>query len=204
MYPRLTLDLDAVTHATRTLAAQLLASGIELGGVTKAIDGEPAVGQAMLEAGCTGLADSRLPALVRLAAQALAPLTLLRAPQPGEVAAAAQVADRVMLCDTATAQALGERAPGLPIEVLLTVDLGDRRGAAERLAVERVWRNLVNDSLVRARQILAAGVNHSQALFSWAWSIRLRQESRNRLGAKSHDWLAESRLDISARHFGQC
>jgi predicted amino acid racemase len=32
-----------------------------------------------------------------------------------------------MLCDTATAQALGERAPGLPIEVLLTVDLGDRR-----------------------------------------------------------------------------
>ena len=127
MYPRLTLDLDAVTHATQTLAARLLASGIELVGVTKAVDGEPAVGQAMLEAGCTGLADSRLPALVRLAAQALAPLTLLRAPQPGEVAAAAQVADRVMLCDTATAQALGERAPELPIEVLLTVDVGDRR-----------------------------------------------------------------------------
>jgi predicted amino acid racemase len=32
-----------------------------------------------------------------------------------------------MLCDAATARALGEHAPGLPIEVLLTVDLGDRR-----------------------------------------------------------------------------
>ncbi len=127
MYPRLTLDLDAIGHAARTLAERLLGRGIELVGVTKAVDGEPAVGQAMLEAGCAGLADSRLPALARLAAQALAPLTLLRAPQPHEVTEAAQVADRVLLCDPATAAALGEHAPGSPIELLLTVDLGDRR-----------------------------------------------------------------------------
>jgi len=127
MYPQLTLDLDAIGHAAKTLAERLLARGIELVGVTKAVDGEPAVGQTLLEAGCAGLADSRLPALVRLAAHALAPLTLLRAPQPHEVAAAAQVADRVLLCDPATAAALGEHAPGLPVELLLTVDLGDRR-----------------------------------------------------------------------------
>jgi predicted amino acid racemase len=127
MYPQLTFDLDAISHATQTLAERLLSRGIELCGVTKAVDGEPAVGQAMLEAGCAGLADSRLPALVRLAAQALAPLTLLRAPQPHEIAAAAQIADRVLLCDAATATALGEHAPGLPVELLLTVDLGDRR-----------------------------------------------------------------------------
>ncbi len=127
MYPLLTFDLDAIGHATQTLAGRLLSRGIELVGVTKAVDGEPAVGQAMLEAGCTGLADSRLPALVRLAAHALAPLTLLRAPQPDEIAAAAQIADRVLLCDAATAAALGEHAPGLPVELLLTVDLGDRR-----------------------------------------------------------------------------
>ncbi len=95
--------------------------------MTKAVDGEPAVGQAMLEAGCAGLADSRLPALVRLAAHALAPLTLLRAPDPRDVATAAQVADRVLLCDPGTAEQLGRHAPGLPIELLLTVDLGDRR-----------------------------------------------------------------------------
>lgn len=127
MYPRITFDLDAIGHATQTLAERLLARGIELVGVTKAVDGEPAVGQAMLEAGCAGLADSRLPALVRLAAHALAPLTLLRAPQAHEIAAAAQIADRVLLCDPASAAALGEHAPGLPVELLLTVDLGDRR-----------------------------------------------------------------------------
>jgi predicted amino acid racemase len=127
MHPQLTLDLDAIGSATCTLAERLLAGGIELVGVTKAVDGEPAVGQTMLEAGCAGLADSRLPALVRLAAHALGPLTLLRAPQPHEAAAAAQVADRVLLCDPATAAALGEHAPGLPVELLLTVDLGDRR-----------------------------------------------------------------------------
>jgi predicted amino acid racemase len=39
----------------------------------------------------------------------------------------AQVADRVLLSRPEIARALGERAPGHPIEVLLTVDLGDRR-----------------------------------------------------------------------------
>ena len=127
MYPQLTLDLDAVSAATGLLAARLLAQGIELVGVTKAVDGEPLIGQAMLEAGAAGLADSRLPALVRLAAQALAPLTLLRPPQPHELVEVAQVADRVTLTDPDAARALGEHAPGLPIELLLAVDLGDRR-----------------------------------------------------------------------------
>ncbi|HMK92919.1 MAG TPA: alanine racemase [Thermoleophilia bacterium] len=143
MYPQLTFDLDAVSTATGLLAARLLAQGIELVGVTKALDGEPLIGQAMLEAGAAGLADSRLPALVRLAAQALAPLTLLRSPQPHELVETAQVADRVTLTDPEAARTLGEHAPGLPIELLLAVDLGDRRegvlpdeagAAARRLA----------------------------------------------------------------------
>lgn len=127
MYPELTIDVDVIAANTRTIAESLLAGGIELTGVTKVVDGEPLIGAAMLEAGCVGLADSRLPALVRLAATALAPLTLIRAPQPDEIQAAAQVADRVLLSDPATARRLGEQAPGYPVEILLTVDLGDRR-----------------------------------------------------------------------------
>ncbi len=126
-YPRLELSLSVVRANTGALAERLLASGIELTGVTKAVDGEPRVGEAMLEAGAAGLADSRLAALTRLAAHALAPLTLIRTPQPDEVEAAAQIADRVLLSDPGAARALGERAPGAPIEILLTVDLGDRR-----------------------------------------------------------------------------
>ncbi len=125
--PRLTIDLDAVAANAAALAARLLTAGLTLVGVTKAVDGEPSVGRAMLEAGAAGLADSRLPALTRLAAHALAPLTLIRPPQRDELEMAAQVADRVVLSDVATAQGLGAHAPGSPLEVLLAVDLGDRR-----------------------------------------------------------------------------
>jgi len=126
-HPTLTVDLDAVTENTRLLAARLRSDGFTLVGVTKCLDGEPRVGQALLEAGCAGLADSRLPALTRLAAAALGPLTLIRAPQPDELEAVAHVADRVLLSDVETARGLGGYAAGSPVEVLLTVDLGDRR-----------------------------------------------------------------------------
>jgi ornithine racemase len=126
-YPRLNMSLSTVVDNSRRLAARLLEDGIALVGVTKAVDGEPRVGVAMLEGGAAGLADSRLPSLVRLAAHALAPLTLIRPPQPDELEDVAQVADRVLLSDVAAARVLGEHAPGGPIEILLTLDLGDRR-----------------------------------------------------------------------------
>ena len=67
-YPRLELSLSAVRANTGALTERLLGAGIELTGVTKAVDGEPLVGEAMLEAGAAGLADSRLPRSTRLAA----------------------------------------------------------------------------------------------------------------------------------------
>jgi predicted amino acid racemase len=125
--PRLTIDLDAVAQATERLAADMRARGLTLCAVTKCVDGEPAVGRTMLEAGAAGLADSRLSSLVRLAGQGLGPLTLIRAPQPDELETAAMVADRVLLSDPGAARVLGEHALGAPIQILLTVDLGDRR-----------------------------------------------------------------------------
>ena len=125
--PRLTIDLDAVADATRRLAADLRARGLTLCGVTKCVDGEPAVARVLLEAGCAGLADSRLASLARLAGQGMGPLTLIRAPQWDELVAAAQIAGRVLLSDPGAARVLGEHAPGARVQVLLTVDLGDRR-----------------------------------------------------------------------------
>ena len=58
---------------------------------------------------------------------ALGPRTLIRAPQPDELPALAQIADRVLLSDADAARVLGEHAPGAPMQILLTVDLGDRR-----------------------------------------------------------------------------
>lgn len=127
VYPQVVISLDAVTRSSAALVARAREHGVEIAGVTKAVDGEPLVGQALLDAGCTNLADSRLPALQRLAEAGLGPLTLIRPPQPAEVAACAEVADRVLLSDPATAGALGDLVTGRPLEILLTVDLGDRR-----------------------------------------------------------------------------
>ena len=127
MYPLLTVAIDKIAGVTRTIAEQLRAHDMRLVGVTKAVDGEPAVAQALLQAGCSGLADSRVPAITRLAAHNLGPITLIRSPQPDEIEAVAQLADRVVLSDPAAATALGAAAPGEPIQLLLDVDLGDRR-----------------------------------------------------------------------------
>ena len=63
--PRLTIDLDAVGEATRRLAADLHARGMTLCGVTKCVDGEPAIGQAAVgEAGCAGALPSVMNAVV--------------------------------------------------------------------------------------------------------------------------------------------
>ena len=154
--PRLTIDLDAVAENTRLLAARLLGDGFTLVGVTKCVDGEPLVGQAMLEAGCAGLADSRLPSLMRLAAHALAPLTLIRAPQRGELEEAAQVADRVLLSDVDAARELGRHAPGAPIDLLLTVDLGDRREGVLPDAAPAIARRLAK---LPGTQLVGISVN---------------------------------------------
>ena len=174
--PRVTLDLDAVAESTRRLAVNLLGRGITLVGVTKCVDGEPRVGRAMLEAGCAGLADSRPPALVRLAAQALAPLTLIRAPQMDELEMVAQIADRVMMSDPGAARVLGEHAPGAPIEILLTVDLGDRRegvlpDAAAAVAAELSGLHGVVVAGIAVNFACLSGQLPSQALFEEAEDV---------------------------------
>jgi ornithine racemase len=141
MYPQLTVAIDKIAGVTRTIADQLRANGMELVGVTKAVDGEPAVAEALLRAGCTELADSRLPAITRLAANNLGPITLIRSPQPDELESVAQLVDRVVLSDPGAAEALGAAAPGEPIQLLLGIDLGDRReGVLPEHAVQAAQR----------------------------------------------------------------
>ncbi len=174
--PRLTIDLDAVANATRRLAADLLARGLMLCCVTKCVDGEPTVGRTMLEAGGVGLADSRLPSLVRLARQALGPLTLIRAPQWHELETAAGVVDRVFLSDPGAARVLGEHAPGAPIQILLTVDLGDRRegvlpDAAAAIAADIAGLRGVELAGVAVNFACLSGQLPSQELFRQAEDV---------------------------------
>lgn len=190
--PRLTIDLDAVAAATARLVTDLRARGLTLCGVTKCVDGEPAIGRAMLAAGAAGLADSRLSSLARLAGQELGPLTLIRAPQSGELEAVARVADRVLLSDPGAARVLGEHAPGAPVQVLLTVDLGDRRegvlpDAAPAVAAELAGLPGVGLAGVAVNFACLSGQLPSQGLF---------REAEDVLAAVAHLCAAEPVLSL--------
>ena len=123
----LTIDTATVRNNAAVLSRRLAAQGMALTGVTKSVDGEPAVGAAMLAGGAAGLADSRLPALARLAGAGLGPRLLIRPPQRDELDRALAVADCLMLSDPGTARALSERAGDRGVAILMAVDLGDRR-----------------------------------------------------------------------------
>jgi predicted amino acid racemase len=191
-YPRLTLDVDAIADCSRRLGRRLAAAGYDLMGVTKCVDGEPSIGEAMLSAGCAGLGDSRLPALERLAAHRLGPRALIRAPQPDELDLASRVADRVLLSDPEVARILGERARGTPLEILLTVDLGDRREGV-----------LPDDAACTARRIsrlpgvTLAGISVNFACLSGQLpSAELFRQAEDVLLSLAHECSAEPLLSL--------
>ena len=190
--PRLRVDLDAVAEATGRLTAGLLGRGITLVGVTKCVDGEPAVGRVMLAAGCAGLADSRVPSLLRLAAHGLGPLTLIRAPQTDELEAVARIADRVLLSDAGAARVLGEHASGAPIQILLTVDLGDRREGVLPDAAPAVAAELAG-----LPGIAVAGISVNFACLSGQLpSQELFRQAEDVLGACAGSCLGEPLLSL--------
>lgn len=191
-YPRLTIDLDAVANNTRLLAKRLLDSGFTLVGVTKAVDGEPSLGREMLEAGCAGLADSRLSSLRRLADRALAPLTLTRPPQQAEIAEVAAVADRVLLSDVEVARALGQHAVGALVDVLLTVDLGDRREGVLPHSAPRVAAQLAQ---LPGIQFSGISVNFG-CLCGQLPSVALFRQAEDVLATVAGECAAEPQLSL--------
>ena len=123
----LIIDVAAMRHNVRTLAERLAPQGIEIVGVTKAVDSEPDVARAMLSGGAVMVADSRLTGVARLADHGLGPRLLIRPPQAEELDLAVRTADWVLLSDADTARALSARVRTRPIGVFMVVDMGDRR-----------------------------------------------------------------------------
>lgn len=110
-------------------------------GVTKATCGDPAVAGAMLDAGVAGVGDSRPRNLDRVGDVHDAETTLLRVPRASAAAAVVAAADRSLVSEPAVVERLGAAArrrgesedasefddPGEPHDVVLMVDVGDRR-----------------------------------------------------------------------------
>ena len=149
--PRLEVDLDAVTHNTRTLVDRLAPRGVRVVGVTKAALGSPDLAAAMLAGGATGLGDSRVENLARLRAcgdpvVADARLTLIRSPMPSQVDDVVRLATTSLVTEPRTLDALSAAAlrRGSRHDVVLMVELGDLREgvpAAELVDLARSVRH---------------------------------------------------------------
>lgn len=128
MYPALVTDLKKLKHNTQFLKDKCLANGIEIMTVTKVFCGNQVLAQAMVDAGVTMLADSRVSNLENLK-DIKAEKVLLRLPMISEAAKVVEFADISLNSELTTLKALSEGAiaQGKKHKVILMVDLGDLR-----------------------------------------------------------------------------
>jgi len=127
---RIETDLDKVEQNTRILVDRLAVSDIRVTGITKAVMGSPGVGAAMLRGGASGLGDSRVPNLLRLAGLDPPPLRMLiRSPMLSHVAWVVDVADVSLNTEAVVLAALDRAASkqNRTHAVVLMVELGDLR-----------------------------------------------------------------------------
>jgi predicted amino acid racemase len=128
--PRLEIHLARIEHNATRLVGRLGTRGIAVTAVTKATLGSPEVGRAMLRAGATGLGDSRIENIERLRRAGIdAPMTLIRAPMPSQVARVVASADVSLNSEIDVVEALARsaRQRGTTHGVVLMVELGDLR-----------------------------------------------------------------------------
>ena len=128
--PRLEIDLAKIHHNALTLVENLGGRGISVTAVTKATLGSPEIAKAWLQAGVSGLGDSRVENIRTMrCAHVRAPMTLIRTPmvsQADQVVALADVScntelDVISMLSSAAGKM--NRTHG----ILLMVELGDLR-----------------------------------------------------------------------------
>ena len=128
--PRLEIDLDKIHHNALTLVARLREQGISVTGVTKATLGSPEIANAWLQAGVTGLGDSRIENIGAMRRRHVAAsMTLIRTPmlsQADEVVALADVSCNTEL-EVISKLSRAARKVNRTHGILLMVELGDLR-----------------------------------------------------------------------------
>lgn len=128
--PALIIDLFKVRHNAQVISALCKQHGIQVAGVTKGFCAIPEVAEAMLEGGCTMLADSRVKNLQKLRESHFkVEHLLLRTPMLSEVDEVVQCADISLNSEIGTILALNAAAQRLGIQhkIILMIDVGDLR-----------------------------------------------------------------------------
>jgi predicted amino acid racemase len=128
--PRIEVDLGKIRGNTQTIAGRLGLRGIGVTGVTKAVCGHPAIAQAMLDGGASGLADARISNVQRLRSAGMTgPITLIRTPmisQADEVVQSCEASYNTEMLVIAALAATAIRK-GAVHGIVLMVEMGDQR-----------------------------------------------------------------------------
>ncbi|MHA6324905.1 alanine racemase [Roseivivax sp. CAU 1753] len=128
--PCIEVDLDKIRRNTQTVVRRLGPRGIGVTGVTKAVCGHPAIAQAMLDGGASGLADARISNVQRLRAAGMTgPITLIRTPMLSQADQVIQSCDmsyntEILVISAVAAAAIRNRAVH---GIVLMVEMGDLR-----------------------------------------------------------------------------
>lgn len=128
--PRLEIDSGKIEHNTRTLVGLLSTLGISIAGVTKAALGCPDVARAMLRAGVSALADSRIENIEAMRREGIdAPMWLIRSPMLSQTDRVVRAADLSCNTELSVIASLSRAAgrSGRLHQVVLMVELGDLR-----------------------------------------------------------------------------
>ncbi len=154
--PALIIDLQKIRHNARAVTILCGKYGVQVAAVTKGFCAIPEVAEAMLQGGCTMLADSRMKNLRKLReARFDVEYMLLRIPMISEVEEVVQFADISLNSEIETIKALDNAAKQLHRrhKIVLMVDLGDLR--------EGIWPDTLKktvDEIVQCESLDFEGI----------------------------------------------
>ncbi len=140
--PRLEIDLVKLSHNAGTLVSQLFERGISVTGVTKATLGLPEIVNTWLQAGVSGLGDSRVENIEAMrGSQIDASMTLIRTPMLSQVEKVVALANISFNTEMKVIRELSNAAKKANSihKVVLMVELGDLR--------EGIMPSLLKDSV---------------------------------------------------------
>lgn len=157
--PRLEIFVDRIAENARALIGQCADHSIKVAAVTKVLNAHPALLRALMQAGVTMIADSRIDNLKRVTESGFTgPRLLLRSPTPRSAAQAVQWADCSLNSSSRTVAALSRaaEAAGVEHQVVMMVDVGDLR--------EGVWPDrAVEEAMAMSRlphvELVGVGAN---------------------------------------------
>jgi len=128
--PRLEIDLKKILHNATTLVKRLRERKISVTGVTKALLGAPEFARTLIQAGVSGLGDSRIENIEAMREAGIsAPMTLIRSPMLSQTKRVVASAEVSLNTEIEVIKSLSVTAEKQDVThgVILMIELGDLR-----------------------------------------------------------------------------